>query len=205
MADEKEKSRTIVTPEFRLAFPEVFVPKAAPNSTREVYSINMLFDKTADLKNLRLLLRDAIIAKWGEDQSKWPAVLGKAKLATAVGIKGWPIRDGDEVTWPGYPGNLFARASTTFQPQVIDRAKNEILDKNAIFGGLLCRAAVNAFAYDNSGNKGVSLGLSILQVLKDDGTRYGGGRPDVNKVFGDDDWADPSAGMDAGPGSDEGF
>ena len=52
-----------------------------------------------------------------------------------------------------------------------------------MFGGLICRAQITAFAYDSNGSKGVSFGLSNVQVLKDDGVCYGGGRQKPEEVF----------------------
>jgi hypothetical protein len=178
---------SIVTAPFRLAFPEIFAPKAGVEGGKEKYSITMLFPKdgtsllpaiTGDgLLELRKLALEAVKEKWGADKSKWPANLKSLDFKTAIspsGKDGWPIRDGDAVEWDGFGGNFFARASSQYKPGLVDAKLQAILDKETVFGGLICRAQINAFAYDNAGNKGVSFGVNNLQILKDDGTCFGG-------------------------------
>ena len=67
---------------------------------------------------------------------------------------------------------LFARASSQYQPGMVDQKLQAIIAKDAVYGGLICRAQVNAYAYDTNGNKGVTFGLNNLQILKDDGTTF---------------------------------
>lgn len=188
-------SENIITKPFRLAFPEVFKPRASKDSDREVYSVNMLFPADGSLlipsmkgdpiMDLRLLALKAIKATWGDDKAKWPPKLKAADLKTHVsmGGDGWPIRDGDAVEWDGFAGMVFARASSSFRPGLVDKDLQPIIDQSAIWGGLICRAQVHAYAYENSGNKGVTFGLSNVQVLKDDDVRFGSNM-DAAAVFG---------------------
>jgi len=190
---------SIVTTAFRLAFPQVFAPKAAVQGGKESYSITMLFPKEGNLMSaipgagvmeIRKLLHDAVKEKWGEDKNKWPAQYKSLDFKTYLsptGKDGWPLRDGDEVKWDGFAGNVFIRASSNFAPGFVDQKRQPIINPANIFGGLICRAQVNAFAYDTAGNKGVSLGVQNFQVLKDDGTAFSGGAKaaDVFEAFGD--------------------
>lgn len=189
MAEKKENS-SIVTGPFRLAFPQVFEAKASAEGGKEKFSITMLFPKSGEsfipsmpytaangLGALRRLAFDAVKAKWGEDKAKWPANLKSLAFNTAVsntGKDGWPIRDGDLVEWDGFAGNLFLRASSQFQPGLVDAKLHPVLDKQAFYGGLICRAQINCFAYDNAGNKGISFGVNNVQILKSDGVIFGG-------------------------------
>ena len=210
MANEK-----IVTGPFRLAFPRVFEPSAAVKGGKEKYSIMMLFPKDGEsllpkiggpgIKELRKLAMAAVKEKWGEDKAKWPANLRNISFADYVspnGKDGFPVRDGDDAEWEGFEGHWYIKASSDNRPGLVDAKVNPILDKAEVFGGLICRAQITAFAYDSNGSKGVSFGLSNVQVLKDDGVCYGGGRQkpeDVFDAFGeagaagssssdDDDW-----------------
>lgn len=189
-------SEAIITAPFRLAFPEVFEPKSSVEGGKEKYSVTMLFPKDGSnlipsmpgdgITAIRKLLAAAITEKWGQDKAKWPASIKALDLKTyvsATGKDGFPLRDGDAVEWDGFAGQLFIRASSQFQPGMVDAKLKPIIDRNAIFGGLICRAQVNAFAYDNAGNRGVTLGLSNLQILKDDGTVFGG-KSNAADVFG---------------------
>jgi hypothetical protein len=227
-------TEAIVTPFFRLSFPTVFKPRAAAGSTKETFSIQMIFidqapfyPKDAEgqiacpggmdpamfekLKadyakdptlcvQLRRLLSQAAKEKWGEDRAKWPGVLRSIDLSTYVspsGKDGWPIRDGNTVAWDGFAGHFFARAGANAdrKPGVVDAMRNHITEPSKVYGGLIARAQINAWAYDNAGNKGVSFGLNHLQIIKDDGTRFGGAAGPVEEAFGawDDGTMDPNA------------
>ena len=194
----------VVTVAFRLAFPEVFAPKAAAEGGKEKFSITMLFpkdgtrllpgmvDNGADVMALRKLAFQAIKEKWGEDKAKWPANLKGidfAKYLSPTGKDGWPFRDGDDQTWDGFAGSVFIRASSQYKPGIVDAKAQPVISQDQVFGGLICRAQINAYTYDNSGNKGVTFGLSNLQILKDDGTTFSGRQnaADVFGVFGDGD------------------
>lgn len=203
---------SIITVPFRLAFPEVFTPKAGVEGGKEKYSISMLFPKDGSalipsmpgngVLELRKLAFAAIKEKWGEDKAKWPANIKALDLKTYIsptGKDGWPLRDGDLVEWDGFAGQIFARASSQFAPGMVNAKLQPIIDKDAVYGGLICRAQVNAYAYDSNGNKGVTFGLNNLQILKDDGTVFGS-REDATKVF--DAFATADGGNGAGAADD---
>ena len=190
-------SEAIVTVPFRLAFPEVFQPKAALEGGKAKYSITMLFPADGSalipsmpgngILELRKLCVLAVKEKWGDDKAKWPAnmkSLDFKEYLSPNGKDGWPIRNGDDVEWDGFAGCIFARASSTYAPGVVDAKTGPVIDPAMIHGGLICRASINAFAYHDqkTGSKGVSFGLNHIQVLKDDGTSFGG-RANVKDVF----------------------
>lgn len=203
---------SIITGAFRLAFPEVWVPKAAVKGGKEKFSITMLFPKDGSslipnmpgnsVMEIRKLLFLAAQEKWGEDRNKWPSSLKKLDFKAYVspnGKDGWPIRDGDTEEWDGFAEHLFMKAGSQFQPGIVDNKLNAIIDKQAVYGGLICRAQVNAFGYDSAGNQGVSIGLQNLQILKDDGTMFGG-RQNPADVF--DKFGDAGGGESAGDDDD---
>jgi len=192
----------IVTAPFRLAFPEVFQAKAAVAGGREKFSITMLFPKNKvplipqlpgdGILPIRKLLFAAMQETWGPDPTKWPPKIRAIDVANYVsptGQDGWPIRDGDLVEWDGFAGCLFVRATSQYPLGIVEgNPLHDVVDKNAVFGGLICRAQVNAFSFNNAGNVGVSLGVSNLHILKNDGTMYGG-RQNAVDVF--DAYAEP--------------
>lgn len=180
-------TENIITAPFRLAFPEVFEPKAAIAGGKSKYAITMLFPKDGSalipsmtgngVLELRKLALAAVKEKWGEDKAKWPAnlkALDFKNYISPTGKDGWPLRDGDMFDWDGFAGNIFTRASSGFQPGVVNGKLQAIINKSDVYGGLICRAQINAYAYDSNGNKGVTFGLNNLQILKDDGTMFGG-------------------------------
>ena len=192
----------VVTVAFRLAFPEVFAPKAAAEGGKEKFSITMLFpkdgtrllpgmvDNGADVMALRKLAFQAIKEKWGEDKAKWPANLKGIDPKTSVsstGKDGWPLRDGDLVEWDGFHDHVFVRASSKFKPGIVNAKLRPIMSEDDVYGGLICRAQINAYGYDSNGSKGVAFGLSNIQILKDDGTSFGSRQraEDAFSSFGD--------------------
>jgi hypothetical protein len=199
----------LVTGAFRLAFPQVFVAKAVEGG-KEKFGIKMLFPKNGELipghglggiTDLRKLAVAAAKERWGEDKAKWPANLRSLDPKTAISIdgkNGWPIRDGDEVDWDGFEGMWFAGASSQYQPGVVNAKVQPVINPTEIYGGLICRAQINAYAYEMSGNKGVTFGLNNLQVLRDDGVKFGG-REAASKVFGIVEEAGPVGGKDEEP------
>lgn len=183
---------------FRLAFPAVFVPRAAQENATEKYSINMLFPKNDQsilpevkyykgLTELRKLAYMALFGKWGKERDKWPGTLralfggpnGATNLQTYLsptGKDGWPFRDGDQVgdKYEGFSGHIYVRAASGWAPGVVDAGVKRILNPDLVFGGLICLAQINAYTYEEGGTPGVTFGLNNLQILKDDGTNFQG-------------------------------
>lgn len=161
----------VVTPEFRVSYPNVFTPKAAVQGQEPKYSVSLLFPKKSDGKGGFLSVQDsvpaeiktaavnAIINKFGADKAKWPK-----------GFK-LPWRDGAEdgkVTTDGYgPSVLFINASSKNRPGVVDQDRKTIVDPNKFYGGCYAYAELNAFWYDTAGNKGVAFGLNHLLLSRD--------------------------------------
>lgn len=143
----------------------VLEPKAAPGSTEAKYSVCLLIKKT-DTVSLGKLERATAAAK-EEGKSKWGGKIpAKLKL---------PLRDGDnEKDDPVYAGHYFINASCNNRPQVVDRAKNEITDKEQIYSGMYGLASITLFPFDTAGNKGVAVGLNNL-LKTADGERLSGG------------------------------
>lgn len=165
----------IITPTFRLAFEALFKPARSLDPAKPgKYGATMLFPKEGcDITELKKLAMAAIEAKWGADKSKWPKGLHN------------PIQDGDEhPEWTGFEGCWYVRAVSNYAPAVVDQTLKpvEALEGNEkVYSGCYCRAQVNAFAWENTGKKGVSFGISAIQKVKD-GERFGG-RVDASKVF----------------------
>lgn len=199
----------ILTKPFRLAFPVLVEPEAGPEAgSKKKYSIVMLFDKDTDaeaLIELRKALFQAAKEKWGEDRAKWPANLRAIDFKTYVspqGKDGFPIRDGDTVTWDGFPGHFFVKASTNGEgpkarpPFLVDAKRVVMLDRSPAEGGLICRARITASAFEAPMSKGVTFYLSGVQILKDDGVRFSG-RIKAEDAFEEWEDAEAGAGFDA--------
>jgi hypothetical protein len=179
----------VTTPRARLAFPALFEPRGF-NDQPKKYSAVLIFDKaaqaTAEFQNMKKAATAAAKAKFGDKPPK--------------SMKN-PFRDaGEKDDLPGFEeGSVFITISSKRQPKIVDRRKVDgkfplITDEDRLYPGCFVRASVNAFGYDNSGNRGVSFGLNNMQFL-DDGERIatgGGGNPESD--FDDADGENVSEG-----------
>lgn len=163
----------VITPVGRASFPNLMKPKLNEMSGKSEYSVDILFDKKTDLTKLKELLEKTIKKKWG---TKVPKVLNN------------PIKDGDgtknngEPYNPEYHGHYFITVKNIRKPGVVDSQNQDILTEDEIYGGCFIRASVNAFAYDRSGNRGVSLSLNNVQKVKD-GEAFGAARQSAADEF----------------------
>lgn len=148
--------KRILTPKFRVSYPQVFEPRSFAAGQEAVYSITMLFPKSTDLSALRGAAKKAAQEKWGDQIPR--------------GLKS-PFRDGDTDDtisgYDGYAGMIAVRATSRFKPQIVDQDLNDIIDQKEFYPGCWARATLLAFAYSNVG-KGVSFGLQNIQKLDDD-------------------------------------
>jgi len=158
-----KKQLTVVTPEATACYAYVHEPRPSLNPGGEPqYSITLVFPKSTDLSKLKAAARAAAQLKWGD---KMPSALRS------------PFRDGDEDRSddPVFSNTIFVTAKCRDKPGLVDAALNPILNPMDFYSGVKCRASLYAFAYDTSGNKGVSFILNNLQKLSD-GDRLAGRR-----------------------------
>jgi hypothetical protein len=161
----------IMTPEFRVDWNNVFHPKKNELSGKEEYALTALFPKGADLSAMKAAANAAIVEKWGEDKTKWPKNLRS------------PFRDQGEKDGPQYEeGAVFMNLKSKQRPGVVDAKVQDIIDETEFYRGCYARATVQAYAYDQAGNRGVSFGLQNIQKMKD-GEPMGGGRAKASSEF----------------------
>lgn len=156
---EKKSTFTVLGPA-RFSYLHVLEPQAINGSENKKYSTAALFKKTdkANLAKIEAAIAAATevgVAKFGE---KWR----KGKFKT-------PLNDGDidKPDDPVYAGHYYINANCNNRPQVVDKNKNEILDKEEIYSGMYGLISCNFFPFDNSGNKGIGIGLNNLMKTKD--------------------------------------
>lgn len=175
MADNENQSRTVITPEFRAAFANVFQTTKTPNG-QDRYQLTALFEPGENLDALKKLAKEALEAKWGTDKSKHPKGLRSPfrKQSEKAGDYEGFLDDDDAV---------FINMATIQQPGIVDANLKDIIDPKQFYSGCYARAEVNAYAYDKSGNKGVAFGLNNIQKLRDGERLGGGGRAKASSVF----------------------
>lgn len=147
----------IMTPEFRVSFPNVFEAKSIDGGEAK-YSIAMLFSSDTDINALKKEAMAAAVEMFGDD----------AKDMVKKGKIRWPFRSGAEKDHlGGYDENtIFVSASSKQRPGIVDGQMQPCLPED-FYPGCYARAKIRAFAYDVKGNKGVSFGLGNIQKLRD--------------------------------------
>ena len=180
----------ITTPPVRVSYTNaVFTPRAITPGADPKYSIVLLFDKSnkeqmACLKALHAAAQAAHDEKW-PDKTKAPRIpiIGHDKSCIKDADKnadgqGVPLAEKN----PEYAGHYIIRAGSKSRPVVVDQNRQELLDKEAVYGGCWCKVNINPYAYSGTENKGVTFGLNGVQFWKD-GERFGSGRPRVEDMF----------------------
>ena len=107
-------------------------------------------------------------------------------------MEGQTARDGDDERPddPAFAGCYFFNANSRNRPQVVDMARNEILDQDEIYSGCYCRFSINFYPFNGRQN-GVAAGLGNVQKVCD-GERLAGGTRAEDDF--DDDFEDTGSG-----------
>lgn len=175
-----------------ISFPHLFVPKAASPGADERFSLVLIFDaaaqKTPEYKAMKKAAMDAAVAKWG----------AKAEGMIKSGQIRMPFRDAGEKSHLGgfKDGDVFVSPWSKQKPDVLDGRLQDVVVSDC-YPGMLGRITYNAFAYDTSGNKGVSIGLNNVQVTSFKSERIDNrrkGRDEFDAVDGGDDDDDKTDG-----------
>lgn len=163
------------TSTFRMSYPNLFTAKKNDLSGKEEFQVVGLFAKGADLSMLKKAANAAVVAKWGEDKSKWPTNLKSPFRDQKDRMKDGKYPDGHE------EGGTFITFKSTSRPAVVDQKLQAIIEPSKIYAGAYACASVNAFAYSQKGNNGVSFGLNAIQLVRDGDPISG--RPSIESAF----------------------
>ena len=165
----------ILTPPFTLAFPNLDRPRAFENADGSLaapkYSAMALwypaqFDEAgkAAWKEVGRILNEAAQETFGKQYAKLPGAVRK------------PLRDGSErdiEEYPEFDGAIFATlsAGADYPPACVQANGAQSTDplwiRQHLRRGAICRAFVNAYTYDMRVNKGISLGLEGIQLMRE--------------------------------------
>lgn len=182
--DQQQQTR-VKAPTALICFAYVWEPRANQDPTKAArYSVTLLWPKTTDLSALKKAASNAARKKWGD---KIPSNLRS------------PFRDGDvdRSDDPVFKGMLFTSARSKDKPGIVDRMVHPITNPMDFYSGCMANVTVNAFAYDQAGNKGVSFALGNIQKVAD-GPRLTGQRPP------DEDFEELGAEPGSGSGGSDG-
>lgn len=165
---------TVRTPAVRVAWPSLTKPKESPfknedgsQKTPPRYELTFLLPKdtketVAFLDNLESLKEEMVDAF-------------NHKRPTKIQVDSLGVKDGDEFDlekYPYYENHYVLIARNTAKPAVRGAKKDTVLEASEVQGGCLCWGYLTPLCTAH----GISFKLEIVQLLKDDGTRFGGGR-----------------------------
>lgn len=149
-------STRVVTPIARLSYPYLFKPsKPMADGGEAKYQCELIFSKDADLSELKKAVNQAAVAKWGSNIPK--------------NLKS-PFRSGDtdREGKDGYEGSIFIGARSKDRPGVvIGPDRMPCVNESDVYGGCYVICSVTAFAYDTSGNRGISFALNNVWKVRD--------------------------------------
>lgn len=170
---------TITTGKVRFSYCHLNAPVKALGSDREKYGMSVIIPKSD--KTTVAAVKSAIDeAKKIGASSKWGGKIpGNVRS---------PLRDGDtdRPNDEAYAGSYFFNCSANAdrRPRLFDANVQEILDPMEVYSGCWGRVNVNFYPYDVNGNRGVGVGLNLVQKLED-GEALGGSTPSAMQAFGD--------------------
>lgn len=175
--------KVLLTPKFRVSFPEVWEKRSFQEGQTGRYSCVALFQPSEFTE---------------KDKAKWQAIIGACNVLAREHAKkpnmkeakdlGWkvPFHKGEEKQYAGYgPGIIyFTMSAYTSRPGILDRDGNRITQDGAeeFYAGCYARASVNPFV--NAKWKSIAIGMNNLQKLAD-GARLDA-RTNAEDDFGDD-------------------
>lgn len=166
-----EKTGTYMTPAGRMMYASLYAKKPTAKGQTDTdkfrYQVTLLIPADADITALREAVKAARDEKWTAGVQK------TTKIASPIlKTEDYPRFAELAEEYPHY-----IRFKTNNRPGVINKANvavSEADEADEVYDGRECRVTCTAFAYDNSGNKGVSLSLSNVQLL-DHKERLAGG------------------------------
>jgi hypothetical protein len=167
----------VTTGEVRTSYFSALSARKNEMNGKDEFSTQILIPKTdkETLTALKAAAKEALTAKFGDKVPK--------------NVRN-PLRDGDTETKTDgsplgkeYAGHFFCNVKSTSKPGAIDTHGNDLIGNDDIVSGDYIRVSLNAYAYSQAGNNGVSFGLNnILLVRK--GEPLGGAKPTAASDFG---------------------
>jgi len=155
----------VISPEAILSYPQLFTPKAATLNSEPKYSAALIFPAGSDLTEMQAVYLEVAQAKWGD------------KAAQVIKAMQHPTfkNDPDAVAAKGYPeGSTFINPRTTRKPSIVSIYPDPetgkpmpVTDEALVYPGVIVRASLEPYAYDNSGNRGITFGLGNIQIIRD--------------------------------------
>jgi hypothetical protein len=174
---KRKMTTRVVTGKVRFSYFNALAARKNELSGKEEFSTQVLVPKsdTETVAALKAAAKAALVAKFGDKIPK--------------NVRN-PLRDGDTETKQDgsplgaeYAGCFFFNAKSTNKPGAVDQHGMDLIGANDIGSGDFGRVSLNAYAYSQAGNNGVSFGLNNIMLLAK-GDPLGGARPSAAADFG---------------------
>ena len=179
----KNPCKVVTGPKTVMSYLNVNEPKIPLGGGTPKYSVSLIIPKSDTVTVAKI--RAAIKAAYEEGESK---LKGTGNFLPALEDLKTPLRDGDKDRKgdPAYANSWFVNANSTLRPYTVDANKEPILETSELYSGIIGRAVINFYAYNNK-SKGIAAGLNGIQKLSD-GTPLGGqSRPEDDLADLDDE------------------
>lgn len=161
--------RGVTLQNVRLSYAHLFTPQSPNDKADPKYSATLLIPKTdaTTIQAINTAIKAAVDQAVATGKFKQPIDPTHTKYP--------PLRDGDSLTdngearGPEFAGCWFiaAKAPQSRPPFLVDGQMNKIIDQSLLYSGAYVNAAVEFYAYDNSGNRGIAASLVGVQKVRD--------------------------------------
>jgi len=105
----------VITPKFRVSYPQVFKPKLNDLNGKQEYSVVAIFPPGTDMAALNAQVAEEAAEKWGPDKAKWPKPLRNPIRKNEEREKEGKLPDGYEA------GGVFINFKGSQRPGVVDQ------------------------------------------------------------------------------------
>lgn len=182
-AKGKRITKTVKLQNVRLAFPQLFEPKAVNGEGKAKYKASLLFDRNHPaFAEVQKAILDCAVEKWGDRED------ARELAKTLIRKDQTCLRDGDDKKqYDGFAGMWFVSASNARRPTVLDRDKSPLVEADGRpYGGCYVNAIVDIYPMEARGEikRGIHATLVGVQFFAD-GDSFGGGRVADESEFED--------------------
>lgn len=165
-----------------LSFPHLFTPRPRAQGRPAEFSMSLIFreddQKHANYQAMKKAIYDAGVEEFGADKMKDPKFLATLSL---------PVKDAAEKDYEGYDeGRTYISLWCKEAPQVIDRDRIRITEASRVWAGQRAMVSGRAFAWNQSGKRGVSLFLEHVWIVNEKLPRIDGRKSAADRFASED-------------------
>ena len=178
MSDTNTSNKVLVQ-NARISFPHLVEPSVGDNGNK-TYDCALLVEPD----NAALAKIDAVVLRVLKENDPKHA---ETILENVKANGKYPWKNGKrKANYAGYAGHMYINARNKTRPVMYDGQRNVISDKEEIaakfYSGAVVNAVVEIFYFNNKFGKGLGVGLSGLQFVRD-GEHFAGGAPAAAEEF----------------------